>query len=231
MDTLGNSEFFKAFYIACHNYQAATVIDTVLAVQPQFYLICAEYSKKSHFDVSGHHLHILATLSTKEYKAIVQRLIKQGLDLRGRAAKGLGRSYGLVRDIKDLTKMGAYTLKHHDPSHNLVTNFPDQIIKELKTISYVKEDQRDTHELLMEYIKYKLPKIQDQVLISKETYKNVPYQIDQLDTQIKMAIVEFFRKQPDLKFPTSHTMKYLATKYALQADIPSDIIVFYFFRW
>lgn len=231
MDSLGEPiSSFKAFYVACHNYQASIVIQTVLDCLPQYYLICAEYSKKSHLDVSGHHLHILATLDTKEYKAIIQRCKKQGLPLRGRADGGLGRSYGLVSDIKDLTRMGAYTLKHHDPSNNLVTNLPDEIIQKLMKLSYVPEDRRDTTEHLMEYLKVKLPKIQANVSLLQETEKYVPYHIDQLDTQIKMGIVEFFRKQPELKFPTSHTMKYLSTKYALTAGYSEDIIVYYFFR-
>lgn len=106
--------------------------------EPPKYLITEEISKYSHQDVSGHHFHIIADMTEKQYNNYSKRIISK-LGLRGNAALGLARQYGKVK-IKELDKALSYVLKDNGTKY---TNFTQEQIQEFYDKSFKKDESRD----------------------------------------------------------------------------------------
>lgn len=233
MDVLGKPKDYAAFYVACKPQQANLVVQTIKAKKPKFWLVCSEYSRNSHTDVSGHHVHVLATLTDVQYRSIIQELKKRGLPLRGRAEGGQARSYGKVKVIRDLLRMGAYTLKAHDQESPLYTNFPDDILNQMVMLSFQKlaDDEQDQYSAIMEYI--------SEVFFEKEERFFKQYEdntqsnsILQEDVLIKECILEYFMKHKEqMKILTKSRMNYLALSWAIHhSNFELQKILFYFYR-
>lgn len=236
MDALGKPEDYSAFYVACHSTMFDLVSKEIIKEKPKYFLICSEISPQSHLDTSGHHIHVLATLDDIQYRRIIHNL-KKLLNLRGRATKEASRSYGKVKIIRDLLKMGAYTLKQQDPSGYVFSNFPEDILKEMMSISYQKESENDFIPQLMDYITSVLPRIEERNAYKAISQENVPYQTQQEDHHIKQAIIEFyvaqhcFSRGPPMKLPTKCKVHYYSTLWALEhSGWDPDKIVYYFYR-
>lgn len=230
-ETLGKVEDYSAFYVACPRDHFDTVAQAVVKENPTRFLVCSEISSSSHQDTSGHHVHVLATLDDIQYRRIIHTL-KKILNLRGRATASQSRSYGKVKLIRDLMKMGAYTLKAQDPSGMLFSNFPDYIITQMIELSYEKERITDIETELLQYISENINEIEERNAYTHLTEKNVPFQTQQEDHHIKQAIIQFYRKHADgMKLPTRSRVNYYATKWALHhSGWNPDKIVYYFFR-
>lgn len=232
MDALGNSRDYTAFFVACHSTMFNIVSKEIIKENPTYFLICSEISPQSHLDTSGHHVHVLATLNDVQYRRIIYNL-KRMLNLRGRATKGASRSYGKVRHgIRDLKRMGAYTLKQQDPSGYIFSNFPEDILKEMMEISFEKESDTDFIPELMEYISEALPRIEERNASKANSQENVPYQTQQEDHHIKQAIIEYYTTHTStMKFPTRSKVNFYSTMWAIyHSGWDADKIVYYFFR-
>ncbi len=87
----------------------------------------------------GEHMHfMLYVKEPKDYSNFAQNVFKQKFTLRGRATKDSPRQYGRVKDIKDIQKMMAYTVK----DKNVITKVKDQeALEKAFEISFRKEDR------------------------------------------------------------------------------------------
>lgn len=226
---LPDSADFLAFYVACPESEFQTICHQILTEKPSWFLICPEISSSSHQDVGGHHVHVLATLTDIQYRRIIHNL-KKKIPLRGRATKDAGRSYGKVKMIRDLVRMGAYTLK--DNNDQLITNFPPEDLESMKKISHHKDDVNDYLPKLMEYISDNLERIGERNSELYNSAKEVPWQTQSLEAHIKEAIVEFYKHGLyPMKPPTKCRMNYLATFWALEySNWEPARIVCYFYR-
>lgn len=231
MDPLGEIDDFSAFYVACNNSDFDLVAQSVIKENPKYFLICSEVSLDSHLDTSGHHVHVLATLSDIQYRRIIHGL-KRTLNLRGRATKSASRSYGKVKIIRDLLKMGAYTLKQQDPSGMIFSNFPEPILKKMISLSYEKEQTSDILPDLLRYISENITAIEERNAYTQLTQTMVPFQTSQEDHHIKQAIIQYYKEHCDtMKFPTKAKVNYYCTLWALHhSGWEPDKIVYYFFR-
>ena len=227
MDSLGNIEDYSAFFIACKKADFDMVAQAVIKENPTFFLVCSEISPQAHQDTSGHHVHVLATITDVQYRRIIHHL-KAPLNLRGRATEGQSRSYGKVKLIRDILKMGAYTLKQQDPSGFLFSNFPETVIQQMVALSYEKEDIQDILPTIMKYISANFHGIEERNSIQP----NLPYQCQQPDQIIKQAIIMFYKESKfSMKLPSRSKVNYYATHWALhESGWSPQEIVYYFYR-
>jgi hypothetical protein len=98
------------------------------------YVVSKEISSESHQDTDGEHFHFVAEMTPIVYHAFSKRLFKDRFNLRGVAKDGLSRQYGKVKEIKDINRMIAYSLKDGD----YITNISDDEIDRYKLISFAK---------------------------------------------------------------------------------------------
>lgn len=111
------------------------------------YIIGLETSTKTHQDNSGQHFHFFTDMSSKHYHTFSDRVFKKKFHLRGQARKGLPRQYGKIKDIHDLDKMAAYTVK----DGNIRTNMNENTIQHYIDNSFKKEEESTLREKIYEY--------------------------------------------------------------------------------
>jgi len=104
------------------------------------YIIAAETTPYDHF-------HFIVYMSNDDYHKFSKRVFKDKYKLKGRASKGNPRQYGKCKDIRDPTKMMAYTVK----DGNFRTDMSKQQIEALVKLSFEKAETKD---LLQECIDY-----------------------------------------------------------------------------
>lgn len=237
MEALGNPKDYAAFYVACKASQAHLVVTAIKVRKPKWWLVCAEFSRNSHTDVSGHHVHVLATLTDVQYRSIIQELKKAGLPLRGQARNGQARSYGKVKVVRDLLRMGAYTLKAHDQDAPLYTNFPDDLLNQMVMLSFQKEadDDHDSYSQIMEYITHNFPEKEERILKQQDSQQTSSYCTNmpiQEDTLIKECILDYFLLKKDtMKLLTRSKMNYLCLSWAVyHSGFETSKLLYYFYR-
>lgn len=93
------------------------------------YIIGHEKTPYSHF-------HIMFQGTEKIYSAFSKRIVEK-FDLRGRAAKGKSKEYGKVKQIENVTKMAAYTVK----DGNVRSNMTQEELDKYKQMSYQAKEQ------------------------------------------------------------------------------------------
>lgn len=125
---------YLAFFVAMKDYEL--FIETFKPFCSGKYTIAFETSSTSHSETEGKHIHVLAEMSDKQYRALILKLKYLQVPLQGRATSQQARSYGKVKLIKDHLKMLAYTIK----AGNYMTNEPSDLIEQASAISYEKED-------------------------------------------------------------------------------------------
>lgn len=118
--------------------------------EPNQYIISMEKCKDKHHSTDGEHMHVLCTMSAKNYKAY-STLILRTYKLRGKAGDGVGKQYGKVNKIRDLDKMMSYTLK----DNNFRTNMDIKQIEQALGNSYKKEEKKEEELKILEFISEK----------------------------------------------------------------------------
>jgi len=125
---------YLAFFVAMKDYDL--FIDTFGSFCSGKHTIAFETSSTSHSETEGKHIHVLAQMSDKQYRALILKLKYLQVPLQGRATSQHARSYGKVKLIKDHLKMLAYTIK----GDNFFSTEDPELIMKAREISYVKED-------------------------------------------------------------------------------------------
>lgn len=116
------------------------------------YLISMEVSEDSHKETDGEHYHFVAEISPKTYHRITKRF-KDKYHLKGQSRNGIGRQYGIVKDIKDIDRLIAYCMK--DGQYE--TNFNEEELKKYENISFKpKKKQLDKNESFTQRITNRL---------------------------------------------------------------------------
>lgn len=124
-----------------------------------------------------HHFHFIVEMTENHYHNFSKRVFKDKFNLRGRATKGLPRQYGRVKEIQNLERLKAYTLK----DGNFRTNMTEEQIQKYIDISFKKNEQKtldesllnDLYEIFHDYIEID-PKTKEEVMCparGREVYK------------------------------------------------------------
>lgn len=132
MSTNSNQPNLK--FIACMFHIPATEFDFIEETLKSYdigrYLIGQE-------DVPYEHYHVVFEGTPEIYHAFSTKL-KKKYELRGRASKGLPRQYGKLKEIDDIEKLLAYTVK----DGNFRGNFSSADIEKFVENSFKKDDVR-----------------------------------------------------------------------------------------
>lgn len=110
-----------------------------------------ETTKWSHKETNGEHFHIAIDMSDNQYQAFKKTIILKQYKLCGRAKDGVGRQYGLIdeKKVRDETKFLTYTVKSNNYASR---NMDIQELQDMYSQSYIKDDEKQLDNLVMEYI-------------------------------------------------------------------------------
>lgn len=112
------------------------------------YLLSLEVSKNTHKETKGEHIHILYDDVNDRYHCFA-KCLRDIWHLRGRAIDGMPKQYGKVKNIKDIEKACAYTMK----DGKYYTNIDDlDKLNEWISLSYEKNPKREIYEEWLEYM-------------------------------------------------------------------------------
>lgn len=103
------------------------------------YLIGHEHDPFSHF-------HFVAQLPNKKQWTAFQKKIVTKYDLRGKATAGKPRQYGSIKNIRDIDKLKAYTVKQN----NVRTNMTDKDYCRYLEMSFTSANNRAFFDALIE---------------------------------------------------------------------------------
>ena len=142
------------FYIAFFCALPHTEVDYLEQTLQEYdsvteYLIGMETSKDTHQDTSGQHFHFFTDMDSKDYHRFSIRVFRNKYKLRGQATKGKSRQYGKIKEIHELDRMAAYTLK----DNNIRTNMQQNVIKKYQDISFEKRQEQDIKEHLFDFLR------------------------------------------------------------------------------
>lgn len=190
--------------------------------EPNQYLISMEKCKDKHHSTDGEHMHVLCTMSAKNYKAY-STLILRTYKLRGKAGDGVGKQYGKVNKIRDLDKMLSYTLK----DNNFRTNMDENTLKKALDKSFKKEEKKEEELKILEYIS-----IQHQTFREQQPYLELkhynsgnPYDYSYETFGFKLAaiaVIDYFRlkfKETEIRYSLSRNqITTLVNKYFMYIE-------------
>lgn len=200
---------YLAFFVAMKDYEL--FIDTFKPFCSGKYTIAFEISKTSHVDTEGKHIHVLAEMSDKQYRALILKLKYLKVPLQGRATSQQSRSYGKVRLINSWIKMLAYTIK----GDNFISTEDPDLIKQAREISYEKEDPLITQRSQIN--SYLDQTVEPHLSISPDT--DLVYVSDQsiqlsLLGLFKIKIIRYFRENGE-KMPSKSRLLYFIQYYCM----------------
>lgn len=112
------------------------------------YIIAYETSPKV-----GEHIHFLLWAEELEdYHKLAQNIFKRKYNLRGKATKGKCRQYGKVKEIEDIDRMMAYTVKDKNVTYKIDDSNIDQISKAFATSFQKNDNLTRLNNILLQYI-------------------------------------------------------------------------------
>lgn len=158
---------------------------TLLEYDIGLYIISHEIAEGKHTETNGSHFHFLVQMKDEDYTKFRKRVFIDKLKLKGQARNGTSRQYGKVKQIENLDRLKAYTVK----DNNFRTNLTPKEIETICSQSFKKEQELDLRDELMAYL-FKEQSLRD---ISKPNYEHY----DRWDT-IK-DIVTFFKTNEKYK--------------------------------
>ena len=152
------------------------------------------------------HYHIVFEGTEQIYHTFSTKL-KKKYKLRGRAEKGKARQYGKIKEIEDLEKLLAYTVK----DGNYRGNFSEDEIQKFVEKSFKKDDIKQFKKQVLEHIE----EIND--IYRKKSFDGSIYYNDR---KLKLQIIKYFREQ-NIEF-TKSKIQYIFN-YITQSSIKPNI--------
>lgn len=121
---------------------------TLLEYDIGLYIISHEIAEGKHTDTNGSHFHFLVQMKDEDYTKFRKRVFIDKLKLKGQARNGTSRQYGKVKQIENLDRLKAYTVK----DNNFRTNLTPKEIETICEQSFKKEQELDLRDELMNYL-------------------------------------------------------------------------------
>lgn len=113
------------------------------------YLVGLETAPKAHPQTNGQHYHILADMTKAQYDSFRKTILVNKMGLQGQARNGIGRQYGIVKNIRDDTKMMSYTLKNNNIIYK---NIDLKTIQDSYSKSYITKSPKNFVDEIMTYL-------------------------------------------------------------------------------
>lgn len=168
------------------------------------YIIGEETEPYSHF-------HFMVQMDEKDYHKYAARIFKKKYNLRGKAIKGHPRQYGKVKEIENVERMKAYTLKEG----KFRTNLASEEIEKLKVMAESKEVDIE---------------FEDKICRNIQLRHNLKEKSNYEITNIKLWIIEELMRLKIKSVPTKGKINKIASlwywKYAKEtsAEIMYEVI-------
>lgn len=165
------------------------------------YIIAKETARGVHHETKGQHLHIACELDVKTYNKFHKNIHVEQLKLRRKANEKGGKQVGRVHNVRDETKMLAYTVKNENIIYK---NIDLKAIQHYIEESYPKKDDWDND--LIQYI-----------LLNVQDSQNLE--------QIEDAIIDFYQTNSKKKANLTRvkvkqiTLRYLMYEIKQTPDI------------
>ena len=188
-------------------------------LQSKRFLIGLERVTDAHHETNGEHFHVAADMTDKEYDKFRNTILKRKHNLRGKVTNGLPRQYGMVHNVRDETKLLAYTCKDQN------IRYVGMTLEEVQgyiALSYKKEEKYQFQNKLMEYLEYQDYTCEDPVYTPvNPKYHETVYKIDTV--RLQMDILQFYMEnkphQKDYR-PLSRSLLQHYTLYYMQRIMP-----------
>lgn len=169
------------------------------------YVVALEISKDTHKETYGQHFHVVAEMSKKQYDSFRKSILVNKMKLSGQARNGHPRQYGMIRNIRDETKLLSYTLKHN----NYITkNIDLKTIQEYYQKSFIKKTSRDFVAEIMDYLltlnHYNMEEVASGTSKPSFDFEN-----------LEKSILSFYINHDIQKSVSKATLKSLATRYLM----------------
>uniref|UniRef100_UPI004048A5D7 hypothetical protein n=2 Tax=Pseudomonadati TaxID=3379134 RepID=UPI004048A5D7 len=145
---MNDERVWIAFMAAIKHEHREYMLNVLQEYDIGYYIVSFETSTSSHAETDGQHMHFVVQMKEKDYHTLTIRVFKKKFGLRGRAFEGKPRQYGKVKEIENLDKMKAYTLKEGD----YVTNLADAEVEKLYAMSKSKQEEEEQEDALMEHL-------------------------------------------------------------------------------
>lgn len=128
---------YLAFFAAIKHSNEEYLIETLREYSIGTYIVGKETTHSSHKETNGEHFHFLVQMTDEDYHKYAKRVFKDKFKLTGRATKGCPRQYGKVKQIENLERMKAYTVK----SKNVISNMEQEELEHIIEESFEREDK------------------------------------------------------------------------------------------
>lgn len=167
------------------------------------YLIGLETAPKAHPQTGGQHYHVFCDMTKQNYEKYRKTILVNKMGLTGQARNGIGRQYGVIKHIRDETKMMSYTLKNNNIIYK---NIDLKTIQDSYSESYTTKSPKTFVDEIMSY------------LLTVDFYKMegeiTPVPIIDFEL-LEKAIVGYYIDNDIGKPVSKATIKSLATRYLM----------------
>lgn len=209
---------YIAFFFAIKHEHYNYLKNTLDKYEIGKFLIAQETDPKVHIESEGQHFHFLVQMTIESY-AKYSKVIRDKFKLRGRATEGKPRQYGRIKDIKDLDRMAAYTLKDGD----YYTNMDDKDLDKWYKLSFKKDLKQKHYNKLMKYIdEYPIKCISEwPENCNEQPTKHFPQ-------SIALAIINYYRTNCMDTGLTPSIIRSYVNKYLLYYSSHDDEQIYHF---
>jgi hypothetical protein len=147
------------------------------------YIISHEIAEGKHTETNGSHFHFLVQMKDEDYTKFRKRVFIDKLKLKGQARNGNSRQYGKVKQIENIDRLKAYTVK----DNNFRTNLTPKEVETICEQSFKKEQELDLRDELMNY------------LLHEQELRDTDPSHHYITTNTQKDIIRFFRTSKKYK--------------------------------
>lgn len=204
-----------AFMFGIHHKHKQFLLDSLLKLDSvQKYIIGMETCPPPHHALTqGQHFHFMVQMSDQDYHRYSQKMIKH-FHLQGRAHQGVARQYGKVKEISNIEKMKAYSVK----DGNVITNITEKELELLRALSHEKHAKQKFRQKLFEYLnKHYLVWYETEF---DEDPSNFSHHL-KIGAMAKL-IIKFYRENKEEKMPLSRSNIVSIISYFLMYHAETD---------
>lgn len=184
LNKTNSTKMWKSFFCAVEHKWEKYLMMILREYDIGGYIVGLEKSENTHQETNGEHFHFCVEMTELDYNKYRKRCFIDKFGLRGQAKLGQPRQYGKVKQIENIVRMKAYTIK----DGNFRTNLTETEIAGLGEIAFKKGDEETTYrEQLLAKVRYMVP-------FHEATKRTVG-----------VAIIKIFQEDETKKYPLSST--------------------------
>ena len=211
---------YLAFFFAIKHEHYPYIRNTIDKYEIGKFLIAMETDTKVHLETEGQHFHFLVQMTRDNY-AKFSKVLRDKFKLRGRSKDGKPRQYGILKEIKDLDRIAAYTIK----DGNYYTNMDDDDLDKWYKISFKKDLKQKHYDKLMAYIDEYPIKLLDSVKWHDQPDEQPKQHFPQ---SIALAIIDYYRENCKDTGLTPNIIRNYVNKYLLYYSGHDNETVYHF---